>query len=126
MAAAQKEGLVKNELDRQFARMKEIPFDSGRKLMTTVHIIPSGYRIITKGAPDVLLKKCVNQSDVFLRENEKMAQQALRVIAVAYRDVSVLGAKLEENLTFAGLVGMIDPPRPEVSEAVQTWPQGGH
>lgn len=132
----------KNELYRMMPRMSEIPFDSNRKMMTTIHQIGNKYRVITKGAPDVLLEKCQKQISGSLgteqsiekyqiqRENEKMAGKALRVIAVAYKDLDFLPQKIdtytiEDNLIFVGLIGMIDPPREGVKEAVKTCKKAG-
>lgn len=135
-------GKDKNELYRAMPRVNEIPFDSNRKMMTTIHKIGNKYRIITKGAPDVLLEKCQKQINGGLgqtsiiekskiqRENEKMAQKALRVIAVGYKDLDFLPQKIdtdtiENNLIFVGLIGMIDPPREGVKEAVRTCKKAG-
>lgn len=131
----------KIELEKEFPRISEIPFESTRKLMTTVHKIKSGYRIITKGAPDVLLKKCtkdynnnsiINMSssriEQIKRANQTMAEKALRVLAVAYLDVQKLpnnSNEIETNLIFVGLMGMIDPPREGVREAVETCKRAG-
>lgn len=135
-------GKNKNELYREMPRVNEIPFDSNRKMMTTIHKIGNKYRIITKGAPDVLLDKCQRQISGGLgqtsmiekskiqMENEKMAKKALRVIAVGYKDLDFLPQKIdtntiENNLTFVGLIGMIDPPREGVKEAVKTCKRAG-
>ena len=136
-------GSMKNQLENLMPRINEIPFDSNRKMMTTIHKIGNKYRIITKGAPDVLLQKCtkqildVNNASVknleklrIQNDNRQMAQKALRVIAVAYRDVTTLPSKIdsqniENNLTFVGLIGMIDPPREGVKEAVQVCKNSG-
>ena len=135
-------GKDKNELYRTMPRVNEIPFDSNRKMMTTIHKVGNKYRIITKGAPDVLLEKCQKQINGGLgqtsmiekskiqRENEKMAQKALRVIAVGYKDLDFLPQKIdtntiENNLIFVGLIGMIDPPREGVKKAVKTCKRAG-
>lgn len=142
-------GIIKSEIEIVNPRVNEIPFDSNRKMMTTIHKIGNKYRIITKGAPDVLLQKCTkeiselnvmqNQYNIQIQglnilkiqnENKEMAKQALRVIAVAYKDVDFLPSKIEtenieNNLTFVGLIGMIDPPREGVKEAVKTCKQAG-
>ena len=118
----------KTELYHMMPRIDEIPFDSVRKMMTTMHRIDKGYRIITKGAPDVLLNKCnlsIGEKSKIERQNEMMAKKALRVIAIAYKDISVLPQKMESafietGLEFIGLIGMIDPPREGVKEAVAT------
>ncbi len=129
---AYKNKLNKNELYKLMPRVNEIPFDSNRKMMTTIHKLQNGkYRVITKGAPDVLLNKCIGiNKERILKENEKMANKALRVIAVAYREMESLPNKIdsiniEKNLTFVGLIGMIDPPREGVKEAVETCKKSG-
>ena len=136
-------GKNKSELYTKMERVGEIPFDSTRKMMTTIHKAENKYRIITKGAPDVLINKCTkiykNGKIVSLSESEKqqiqkeninMANNALRVIAVSYLDIETLPNKIEQstienNLIFVGLIGMIDPPRPGVKEAVKTCRQAG-
>ena len=134
-------GKSKQELELMMPRVNEIPFDSTRKMMTTIHKFNNKYRIITKGAPDVLLKYCVRDTisnDVMsdrhtkeiLNQNAKMANKALRVIAVAYKDVVSLPSKIsseniEKDLNFVGLLGMIDPPREGVKEAVKTCRRAG-
>ncbi len=139
-------GCNKKETEKIFQRINEIPFDSNRKMMTTIHRIGSKYRIICKGAPDVLLEKCTKEvleigdsQDIKVKtldklkiknENEQMAHKALRVIAVAFKDVTELPSKIdsstiENNLTFVGLIGMIDPPREGVKEAVKTCKTAG-
>ena len=139
-------GCNKKETEKIFPRINEIPFDSNRKMMTTIHRIGNKYRIICKGAPDDLLDKCtkevleiVDSQDIKVKtldklkiknENEQMAHKALRVIAVAFKDVTELPSKIdnstiENNLTFVGLIGMIDPPREGVKEAVKTCKTAG-
>ncbi len=137
---ALEEGENKEQLYQVMNRIGDIPFDSNRKMMTTIHKIPSGYRIISKGAPDVLLKKCkkvylngrINQITESIvseieKQNLQMAQKALRVLAISYLDVENLPSKneIEQNLVFVGLIGMIDPPRPGVKEAVNTCKRAG-
>ena len=96
--------------------------------MTTVHQRPGGgWRVCVKGAPDVLARRCRLDSAAARRlesRNEAMAGKALRVLGVAYKDLAMLprelnSAALEQGLTFVGLIGMIDPPRPEVRTAVE-------
>ncbi len=132
-------GKDKNLLQKEFPRINEISFDSNRKMMTTIHKIGNKYRIITKGAPDVLLKRCIKTEEKtldlltrkeILNQNTKMANKALRVIAIAYRDVNILPSKIdsdniEKDLTFLGLVGMIDPPREGVKDAIKTCKKAG-
>ncbi len=120
----------KNFLYNQMPRINDIPFDSNRKLMTTIHKFGSKYRVITKGAPDVLINLCNGDKRLFKEENNKMAKKALRVIAVAYKDLDVLPRKVnsnevENNLNFVGLIGMIDPPRDGVKEAIATCKKAG-
>ena len=130
---ALKQNKNKNDLYKIMPRINEIPFDSNRKMMTTIHKIDNGYRIITKGAPDVLLNRCNlsnEKKNKMLLENDNMAKRALRIIAIAYKDVNTLPLKLESNfiengLNFVGLIGMIDPPREGVKEAVETCKKAG-
>ena len=142
--AALKYKINKNDLYNKMKRVNEIPFDSNRKLMTTIHKLSNGkYRIITKGAPDTLIKRCstyyenssvksINHTikDNILKFNETMAKDALRVLAISYYDTPTLpynitSNEIEKNLTFVGLVGMIDPPRVGVKEAVLTCKKAG-
>ncbi len=125
--AARMEGLDKNVLERETPRRGEVPFDSDRKRMTTIHALPQGgYRVCVKGAPDVLLARCkVGESEkkAALAANDKMAGEALRVIGVAEGHLDRLPGTLtpetlEKGLTFLGLMGMMDPPRTEAKEAV--------
>lgn len=136
-------GENKEEWEKRYPRVNEIPFDSNRKKMTTIHRFEGKYRVITKGAPDVLLEQCKNyyyngQEDILtntIKEkiskiNQEMASKALRVLAITYRDFDTLpehiGAEnIEKDLTFVGLVGMIDPPREGVKEAVATCKRAG-
>ncbi|MBR2616102.1 MAG: calcium-translocating P-type ATPase, PMCA-type [Clostridia bacterium] len=130
-------GQDKNDLKNAYPRVAEVPFDSGRKMMTTVHEHESGLIQFTKGAPDELLRRCtgfLSEDGVhpltdekraeILAENKNMADQALRVLACAYRDLDTKPEKedsvtLEKELVFLGLCGMIDPVRPEVKAAVE-------
>ena len=137
--AAMEEGVSKSFLYDEMKRINDIPFDSKRKMMTTIHKYGNGYRIITKGAPDVLLKRCSNcysggqivpifsKKDDINEQNNQMAEKALRVIAVAYKDVEKLPEMqdVEKDLIFCGLIGMIDPPREGVKEAVRTCRRAG-
>ena len=137
--AAMEEGVSKSFLYDEMKRINDIPFDSKRKMMTTIHKYGNEYRIITKGAPDVLLKRCSNcysggqivpifsKKDDINEQNNQMAEKALRVIAVAYKDVEKLPEMqdVEKDLIFCGLIGMIDPPREGVKEAVRTCRRAG-
>ena len=138
-----KYGKNKNVLYEQMKRVNEIPFDSERKMMTTIHKLGNKYRIITKGAPDVIINRCnyvynngstqymdSNIQNNILVINEKMANDALRVIAIGYKDVSSLPSNIdseniEKDLIFVGLLGMIDPPRAGVKEAIFTAKKAG-
>ncbi|MGI6402652.1 MAG: cation-translocating P-type ATPase [Oscillospiraceae bacterium] len=131
VAAALDAGLVKSQLEAELPRVAELPFDSERKLMTTVHSTGDQYLVITKGGFDVLLPLCV-QADMAAAEqvNQTMGEDALRVLAVACRKISELPEEvssqtLETDLTFVGLIGMIDPPREESREAVELCAQAG-
>ena len=135
------ENINKEKLYRENKRIGELPFDSNRKMMTTVHRNLEGYISITKGAPDILINKCSkilengkieqmteDKRNLIKKENEKMANEALRVIAVSYRKMDYfqkLTFDLEENMIFVGLIGMIDPPRKGVKEAVETCKKAG-
>jgi Ca2+-transporting ATPase len=140
IVAARKVGLESDALARRFQRVDEVPFSSDRKLMTTVHTDAEQERLLvfTKGAPDVLLERCshelVGEQAVALdparraeirNRSQELASQALRTLGVAYRSLPTdaqAGGKadprLEQELVFAGLIGMIDPPRAEAREAV--------
>ncbi len=165
---ALEEGQNKEQLYQAMPRIGDIPFDSNRKMMTTIHKLPNGYRIICKGAPDVLLKKCTkaytngtvtklngNLIAQIEKQNTQMANQALRVLAIAYLDIEQLPVNLnnrtvisssllsnenskdlkqisninnnniEQNLIYVGLIGMMDPPREGVKEAVATCRRAG-
>ncbi len=140
--AALKENLSKDILYRNMPRINEIAFDSKRKLMTTIHRIGDKYRIITKGAPDVLINRCSKYYDegriqsiyskisAIENQNNQMAERALRVIGIAYKDVEKLpnnisSETIESDLIFVGLIGMIDPPREGVKEAIKTCKRAG-
>ena len=150
VVAAAKGGLWRTEMQKAFPRIQEIPFDSDRKRMTTIHrhdethdrISPSGFRYpsciaFVKGAPDIVLDLCgrvlhngqavdltEEKRQAILGQNHDMASNALRILGVAYRPLNDTPeacnlADIEKDLTFVGLLGMIDPPRPEVVDAVK-------
>ena len=162
------ENINKVDLCRKMPRISEIPFDSSVKMMTTIHKIEKNpsknsyindnnfiygqqkinsdteslstyYRIITKGAPDVLIEKCTKvlvngqvqpitnmQRNKIKQENLEMANNALRVLAVAYKDERASFKQNDiDDLIFVGLIGMIDPPREGVKEAVETCKRAG-
>ncbi len=136
-------GFQKDIIDKIAPRVNEIPFDSERKLMSTINRVNGVYRVITKGAPDVLLERCdriltdgeakpltEKQRDSIAGANRTMAGKALRVLAVAFKDIGVIPESItsrstENDMVFVGLVGMIDPPRPEVREAVRICSEAG-
>ena len=129
--AAHKNGMPKDELNKQSPRLAEIPFDSDRKLMTTVNRIDGKNIVIVKGAFDMMMPRCIaGDMDAAKRMTERMSADALRVLAVAYKEIDEIPAnptsdELEAGLTFMGLVGMIDPPRPEAKEAVAVCRKAG-
>ncbi len=123
-------GISKNDIDASFPRFAELPFDSERKLMTTVNVIDSKAYAVVKGAPEILLSRCHGCNEkAILDANEAMAEDALRVIAVAIKPLEAVPADatddLEQDLTFVGLIGMIDPPRPEAVRAVALCRKAG-
>lgn len=139
---AQSMGIDFAALRRDMPRVGEIPFSSARKRMTTLHKTEDSWISVTKGAPDILLEKCAfcmegsgqvpfddRRKSMARMVNGEMAAQALRVVAVAFRQWSekppLTEEALERNLVFAGMVGMVDPPRPEVKEAVHLCRQAG-
>ncbi len=144
IVAAAKGGLQESDLEARFPRAGEIPFSSERKRMTTIHDTPGGQRVAyMKGSVETVLERCkrvyqndkevklgkVGRSEI-LSKNELMADQALRVLGMAYKVVSQQLAEYDEesvenNLVFVGLVGMIDPPREEAKEAVRLCGRAG-
>lgn len=140
VVAAAHEGLDQARLREEFPRKSELPFDSQRKMMSTIHAVPGGGGVVyVKGAPDVLLERCeygprgqltTAERQRILRMNEEMASQAMRVLAVAKGRVKQIPRKpesrnVERDLTFLGLFGLTDPPRKEVREAVRRCHQAG-
>lgn len=129
--AAYSNGMPKEELNKKYPRLAEIPFDSDRKLMSTVNRIDGKNIVIVKGAFDMLLPLCVKGDMERARQiTEKMSGEALRVLAIAFKEIDSVpenptSAELEEGLTFFGLVGMIDPPRKEAKDAVAVCRKAG-
>ncbi|AIS52151.1 calcium-transporting ATPase 1 [Thermoanaerobacter kivui] len=137
-------GLKKADIEKEFPRIAEIPFDSDRKMMSTIHIMDKGdFRLITKGAPDNIIKRCkyiLKENKILPFDeieknklssiNEEMGKEALRVIAVAYKDIKEIPKNLssdemEKDLIFIGLIGMIDPPRIEAKHSVEICKKAG-
>lgn len=142
LLASIKSGIRKRELEEEFKRVYEIPFNSTRKIMTTVHSTNNtGYKVVTKGAVDVVIKRCTHYksesgihpiNEKVIKEiekyNEDMSLRALRVIALSYKDISNLKKDevyLESELIFCGLVGIADPIRPEAKAAVKECKRAG-
>ncbi|MBQ2687996.1 MAG: calcium-translocating P-type ATPase, PMCA-type [Clostridia bacterium] len=129
--AAHKNGMPKDELNKAYPRLFELPFDSDRKLMSTINLIDGKNVVIVKGAFDMMMSRCIKgdleKAKAMVNE---MSENALRVLAVAYKYVDEVPKEassedLEQGLTFMGLVGMIDPPRPEAKEAVKVCREAG-
>ena len=129
--AAHRNGLPKDALNGQYPRLGGLPFDSDRKLMSTINLIDGKKVVIVKGAFDVMEKRCKSGDLVTARNMcDEMSANALRVLAVGYKEIdeipeTLVSEELENDLIFMGLVGMIDPPRPEAKEAVKLCLQAG-
>ena len=131
VVASHKNGFEKDALNAKYPRLAGIPFDSDRKLMSTVNEIDGKKIVIVKGAFDMMATRCVKGDlESAKRITEEMSSDALRVLAVAYREIDEIPENpttenLETELTFMGLVGMIDPPRPEAKDAVAVCRRAG-
>lgn len=142
VAYANKLGMPKNELEEKFPRVGEAPFDSGRKMMSTIHKTENGFVQYTKGAPDVVLSLCTHAyvegkrvpmtdeiKSAIIASNKEMADKALRVLCAAMRTYknqpSNEASELEQELCYIGLTGMIDPVRPEVVDAIKECKSAG-
>ncbi|MDK2820714.1 MAG: P-type Ca2+ transporter type [Clostridia bacterium] len=142
LVAAAKAGLWREHIEQKEPRISEIPFDSDRKRMSVICKKDKGLRAYVKGASDVLLDLCdsilmdgrvipLDESwrDLIKEQNKVMAKKALRVLALAYRDlpegIEIKTETVEKNLTFVGLLGMLDPPRPEAMSAIEVCKQAG-
>lgn len=129
--AAHKNGMPQEELNRLYPRLAELPFDSDRKLMSTINSIDGKNIVIVKGAFDVIADRCINGDlEAGRRYTDELSRHALRVLAVAYKEIDEVPSQptseeLENGLTFMGLVGMIDPPRPEARDAVAVCREAG-
>jgi len=140
---ASKYGFHKDAMEKTIPRQNEIPFDSDRKLMTTINRLNDRSRVMTKGAPDVLLERCsrmlhngkivpltAEDFEKIKNVNSDMANKALRVLALAFKDIESIPAdissqSMEHDLVFTGLVGMMDPPREEARDAVRICKDAG-
>jgi len=143
---AKKNGYSKSELEKKYPRIHEIPLDSVRKRMTTVNRIGGEKYVLLKGAPEIVLERCSwiekdervqkitkQDNESILTDLKNMTSKALRVLALAYKKIpheeskfdTIHKDKLEEDLVFVGLVGMMDPPRPEAKKAVETCIKAG-
>ena len=149
IVAAAKAGVTKEHLEKQCPRIHEITFTSERKLMTTVHKDSDGkLKVFIKGAPEIVASRCTsllihnrkmklseNERKTILQANEEMASQALRVLGIGYKELTEIkqadlskkgiDETVENGLVFVGLVGMMDPPREEVKEAVRKCHEAG-
>lgn len=129
--AAHKNGMSREELNETCPRLAEIPFDSDRKLMTTVNRMDGKNIVIVKGAFDIMASRCVRgDMETARRITDEMSRNALRVLAIACKEIDAVPEELssddlENGLIFAGLVGMIDPPRPEARDAVAVCRKAG-
>ena len=131
VACALRFGMNKDDLERDCPRIGELPFDSDRKMMSTIHTIEGRTVVIVKGAPDILFERCTaGNLAAAAQANAEMGRSALRVLAVAYKYIDSLpqeysSATMESDLTFLGLVGMIDPPRAEAKAAIEECKRAG-
>jgi len=137
IVSAAKAGLLKEELEKMYPRVAEIPFDSKRKMMTTVHKLDNKLYAYTKGASDIIVERC-NQiyidgkirkltdadKEKIQKVNEDFAKDALRVLGFAFKETNTINPT-EDNLVFVGLQAMIDPPREEVKEAIKKCKTAG-
>ena len=129
--AAYKNGMSKDDINDKYPRLAELPFDSDRKLMTTVNNIDGKNIVIVKGAFDVMAERCISGDLEKAKQiTESMSENALRVLAVGYKEIDEVpqnptSEELENGLIFMGLVGMIDPPRAEAKAAVATCRKAG-
>jgi len=142
LVAAVKSGLIPEQVEKENPRVWEVPFDSKRKMMSTINKTDSGVKVYAKGAPEVILEKCTRyytgdseeELDEARRESirdkvEDMAERALRVLAFAYKDTEESEnydqENIESDLVFLGLMGMMDPPREEVPSAIELCRKAG-
>ncbi len=137
ISAGESSGLSKEELEKTDPRIAEVPFNSDRKRMSTIHRSNSSYLVLVKGAPEQMLSCCSKillqeeqtlseeERDAILEVDSKLAQSGFRNLAFAYKELPEMPPEMtpeevEKDLVFVGLLGLTDPPRPEVAEAIQT------
>lgn len=144
LVAAAKAGLMKNDLERTYPRIGEIPFDSHRKRMSTIHRTPAGYIVFVKGALEGLLSlsNCIyeggeikeltqEKKEEISRLSEDLARRGVRILGLCYRELfspelpPLEVDKIERDITFVGFVGIVDPPRPEVRKAISVCREAG-
>lgn len=130
IVAGHKLGFDKTSLNNTYPRINELPFDSDRKLMSTINLIDGKNYLIVKGAFDVMASRCIKGNILKAKKiNEEMSLDALRVLAVGYKELDSLpeniDISIENDLIFMGLIGMIDPPREEAKDAVYTCLKAG-
>ena len=137
VVAAAKAGFDKSALETRFPRIDEIPFTAERKRMTTLHVTAEGSVAYAKGAPEIIVRSCTRAledngvvalettgREIIMGAAQRMGEEALRVLAIAYKPIGVK-EDLENEMIFLGLMGMIDPPRPEAKTAIATCAQAG-
>ena len=125
-------GIDRDNLLKKYPRIEELPFDSDRKLMTTIHKISDGYLVVTKGAIDNLFSICKNKEAIkeYEKQNEDMSNKALRVLGIAIKKIKSIPKEIEfktieKDLELVGLLGIIDPPREEVKLSIQDCLKAG-
>lgn len=129
--ASYKNGFKQEDLNKKYPRQGEIPFDSDRKLMTSINKIDGKNIVIVKGAFDIMMSRCVEGDLEYAKKiNDQMSENALRVLALSYKEIDdvpsvLIPEEIEKDLIFLGLVGMIDPPREEVKESVKLCKKAG-
>ncbi len=128
----------KEDLEKRYPRIDEIPLDSTRKMMTTIHEDGENYVVLSKGAPEIIIDKCkyvdINGSieilndeikETLLKKISEMTNSALRVLGISYKNTDNISQNIETDLTFTGLVGIIDPPKENVDKAIKSCKNAG-